>query len=939
MKKLFTIALLFSISLVYGLDKPMKIEMSNFTMTLDESARPVSLKDVAGKELLISKKSLGFYLLEKNRSQRFFDVVKKVGENKYQFSMSSSTEMIEVEVGGKAEYCTFRFTKLENFPLKGERLFFGLYSKNQNIQSLALDYMTYSDRRKRNQIEVERRSLWDISDENPLGGFAIYLSRNEQQEDNALFDIWVNEGLPHPKVKGKWTKAKAKAWLDEWIETSYDVSNINILPKTPEELDEFLPYAKMMDAKGIYEHPVVWNAHTFDGVNEKIYPKGLEDLVAYKDHLKEEGLRLNSHRMSGTVRHNDELFVQGKEGVHPDIEFWGKVTLKKNIGLSSNKIIVVPTEGTEFPTIYRGGGRSVYGPPVYMRAFTFENFKIGDEWIKAKKMKDLGDGTWELSQIRRGVYGSKATKHTTEETMTGYLCGNGAVFQPGPNTALFEELADRWATLSNKLELVNANFDGAEWNFSHGVWGFEKFASLTYQKLDHPTWSMTSHGIPPEAWLEYRFNKTKKAFGGKYLIQDAIRYFAGNESRITPSIEEIEYQLLDLTLKNSRIFSIADGTRGIALEELEKNGNIEPTLHKFKEYKKVSFALSPQQRKYINVHRKIENAKLPLSGHKPMGTASWRLDGNQLRKWYSVGTETYTNEWFIGQEHGCVTPRFYVQNGQDQSLIVPKEIKSDFEAFSLIGRVLPKFDPESEENIALLPLMKLDNKITVARTNTKKVEHYDLKALKEYSIPKTDLVHHRGIGLYVTGDNSGATLVVRVSDGHLARDYAIPVNFSGRKWIEIPTGEQGWRVRNWHWCPKTKKVIHYHNIKKISVGLGYVPADTKASVTIEELQALKEINEGLVNPQFTVGGQSFKIKNTIATGNHFELKTDGNFVIYDEYWNKLSEQKVKMKKQPTTLSQLKIESKDSKAIWLEVGLQGISESMEIPEEASKTVLK
>ncbi|MBD0400597.1 hypothetical protein [Flammeovirga sp. EKP202] len=929
MKKRILLGLITFLFCQYLFGQQTIVKGDALTLTFDAEAYPVSVKDADGNELLKSGKSMGFYLLEMDKTKRHFDKVEEVALNEYRFSMSGSEEQIIVRFAPKKHYTTLTFTALENFPLKGERLFFNLNTENQGVQTLALDYMMYTDRRKRNKVEAERRSLWETSDSNPLGAFALYPFTDGEQEDEVLLDIWVNEGLPHPAVKGEWTKAKAEQWLEDWIETCYDVSFINIAPQDFNQHYDFIEYAEMMEAKGLYLHQNIWKDKTVDGVNTGMYMNGLAEFYEFKSELQEDGMWLASHRMSGALDNTDSDYCSGVKEVNEGVEHWGKMKLKEGVSSSDKSIVVIPNEGVVLPSHFKGKGRPTLPPPVMQSYFKYTTFRVGNEWLEAKEIKDLGDGTWELTDLKRAKFETDANGYPAGTEVTGYIRGYGHVFEPDVNSKLLDEVAQRWSEINNTMEFSNASFDGAAWHMAKGVWGFEKFAALTYQYLDHPTWSVTSHGTPPEAWLEYRFNRVKNAFGGEYMIKDAVRYFLGNPSRITPSIEELEYQFLDQLINNSRTFSLARGTKGISIEDLEKNGHIEEVLTTLANYKNASLGMSPEQREKMDVRRKINKAKLPLSGNKPVGTALWSLEGDQFRKWYSTGTKHYTHEWFIGQEHGCVTPRFYTQLNTEESLFVPKEIKTGFDQVRIIGRVLPKFNPSSKHNIELFPLMKIEDKINLIRENNTAQESYALLALKEYKIEKTDLVKHRGIGLHVTGDGSGATVIVRIGDGHLARDYAIPIDFEGKKWIEIPTGEQGWRLNNWSWCPKTKKMMKYEKVSSISVGLGYVPANTKANIIIEDLKALSEIEETVKSPKITVGDQIIKIKEDIPTGSNFTLNANGTFTIFDEYWHAIQTLNLG-KLKPSSLDKFSMTSKSSDEIWLEIGVQASTETLPNP---------
>merc|ERR1712157_513107 len=216
--------------------------------------------------------------------------------------------------------------------------------------------------------------------------------------------------------------------------------------------------------------------------------------------------------------------------------------------------------------------------------------------------------------------------------------------------------------------------------------------------------------------------------------------------------------------------------------------------------------------------------------------------------------------------------------------------------------------------------------LEISENNLSLEDSFSETRLQPYSIDQIDLSSHGGIGLYVEGDNSGATLVIRLSTIQHARDYAIPINFSGRKWIEVPNCEQGWRLRNWSWSAKTKKFCDFRKISEISIGLGYIPANTKANVSIEHLQALEEILEPIENATITVGDHSVALDSVINPYNHFTVHSEGNFTVYDENWNMLSVEFVG-EFLPSDISDFLMESKtSSRKIWLEATVQVSNET-------------
>ena len=904
---------------------PVLVTTPGISLEFDGYAVPVSVTNSLGDELLSGATSAGFYLLEANGSTRFFDKVSSLGGNAYRFSMYDYPESFDVVFDGKNDYITIRFTALNDFPLLGERLYFELDAlSDDGLRALGLDYMVEVTASV--DVKVQRRSLWETD---TLGGFALYERIDDAAEDETLLDLWVDEGMAHPDVAGVWDRATAEAWLDDWIDEAYDTTFLNINPTDLAQHDDFLPYAQLLGAKAIYLNNRVWNGQRQNGIqddeiNPAMYPNGLTDMLAFRDTLAANDIDLMYHYMSGYLHATDPEFLAGSTTVDPGVASWGRVTLDGAISNSSTSMTVIPDAGVVMPVV-SSSSRPLQAPPVIPSGFNFKTFRIGDEWMKASSITDMGDGTWQLDGVTRAQWNTTAQSYSEGTNLLGYVTKNN--FSSDPDSVLTETLASRWADLSNTVGLTHSAFDGAYWRMGQGFWSFEKYATLVYQNLDHPTSSNTSHGRAPQAWLEYNFNRVKAAMNGDFQTREQISFVSGNESRTASSLEEMEYNAYSFLQVNNRGFSVGvNGTLGVSLSSFEEHGQTGEILGKLNEWKKASLGMSLDQRELMNTYS-ADGLDL---GAKHWAESFWRLEGSFFRRWYGLGTELYNHEWYLGQEHGTVTPRFYLKNGEVESLLGSDDLTFGFDQVRVVGRVLPKFDANSVNNIDLMAPMGVGSSLTVARTNNSSSAFMNESALVNYNTGVLDLSGHTGLGMYVTGDGSGATLVVRLKQ-NLARDYTIPINFTGRKWVEIPTGEQGWRLRNWGWSSSTKKTISYNSIKTISIGIGYLPSNTSCSVVIDGLQALDEISEPMVNPTITVGNQSVSVSGTIETGNHFILDQDGGFTIYDEHWNIISSV-FAGSLQPADLATFSMQSTASSSdVWLEVGVQASTEIIANPD--------
>ena len=902
---------------------------SALSIDFDSSAHPVSIKSRSGAELLDGTSSDGFYLLEADATKRRFDTVTDLGDGEYKFGISGSSEQLSVRFVGVNDYLTARFTSLSGFALNGERLYFDLDTVGDGLRVHELDYMM-SAASSTTSVSIERVSLWETT---IPGAFALYEYVDNDQEDETLLDLWTMEGLPHPKVDGVWDRAAAEAWLDDWIVESTDSSYLNMEPNDFAEHSAFIPYAKKMDATAMYLWNIIWrgeyqmNYRQNDEINPAMYPNGLSDMLAFKSEAAAQGLGLMFHYLSGNIGEHDPEFCY--PNVHPDLQSWGTLTLNAPIDASASSFTVVPDAGVEMPVI--GTDIPIYAPPVVSSVFTFKTFRIGNEWIQATTVTDLGNGTWQLDGVSRGKWSTSAAGYAADQSLCGYLQAYGD-FVPDPNSALLETIATRWANLNNTLDLRHGSFDGIEQHKAYGPWGMEKFGAHVYENLDHPTSSDSSTGVAPKAWIEYKFNRVKDALGGNFKPFGGCAMFLGDESRATVSLEECEYALNRSTSKNARAFAVTsyDGVSGVTLETLEGHGLTPEVLTKVKSWKHASHAMDSTQRTAMEEWVGLPSARRTLNGNYSYSRALWRLSDSLIERWFALGTDIYTGYWHFGQEHGTITPRFYLHNGDVQTLDVPSELNSGADRVRIVGRVLPRYDSAAAGNIDLMTYLG-GSPLTVSGTNSTGSAVWTDTEFTSYAVsPSLDLAANRGIGLWVTGDGSGANLVIRLTQSE-ARDYVVPLNFTDRRWIEIPFGEAAWRVRDWGWTKSTRKLMDYSRIKSIQIGIGHIPASTSSSVLVEDLTALSETHEALVNPTLTLGGQTVSVNGSIDCENHFILDEDGLFTVYDAHWNALSEQQLAVLL-PSSLTTFKMESASSSSgIWLEVGVQASNETTTNPD--------
>ena len=143
----------------------------------------------------------------------------------------------------------------------------------------------------------------------------------------------------------------------------------------------------------------------------------------------------------------------------------------------------------------------------------------------------------------------------------------------------------------------------------------------------------------------------------------------------------------------------------------------------------------------------------------------------------------------------------------------------------------------------------------------------------------------RGIGMTVTGDGSGAVLVVSVA-GAGQRDYPIRLDFKGKRDIVIPSGEVAFGSPDWGWTGK-KYSLQYGSVRQIKLGAAYVPANASVDVRVENLRILHEQPASLIDPVIRLGDTSMKIQGRVPSGTYLWYRGGDQVTLHDLNWKQV----------------------------------------------------
>lgn len=189
----------------------------------------------------------------------------------------------------------------------------------------------------------------------------------------------------------------------------------------------------------------------------------------------------------------------------------------------------------------------------------------------------------------------------------------------------------------------------------------------------------------------------------------------------------------------------------------------------------------------------------------------------------------------------------------------------------------------------------------------------------------------RGIAMTVKGDGSGALLHIKLY-GRGARDYLVPIDFTGEREIVVPCGEVAWSMTDYGWRGESMH-MDYSCVDMASVQFARVPGRCDAKVTIKDLRIMQDYVAEVENPVIKCSGGSLKILGSVASGQYLWYCGGDSVTLYDNNWNKIKDLPVESKKFtiPKGQSEISITAKSKADIFVQYLLVGKDKPMLINE--------
>ncbi len=913
-----------------------------FTLKFDEQGGAVGAVRTADGAVLLrpGARQEGLALVDPDGTATPLPVVRRLADGRVEFAATSGQPAVVFAVRAGERHLAFRLSELRGIePSQRETLRFTLIG-GPDLRLLPLDYMTETTGGA-GLLRVTWPALWNRHPSNPPGGFALYERTGDEDEDETLLRLWVEEGLPHPRVDGPWDLARARTWVRAWQSRFADRSQLILAAKTPTELRAGLALARRANLRQVYLFTDVWrpdsfwpDKHSHIDVNPAVFPRGEADLRAFAEEARAAGMYLALHSISAGIGKSDPRRVGAKPD--PRLASWGEGKLVGAVDAKATTLRLRLAPGQVLPSEDPRRGKF---PSVGERGATIETnwLKVGEEIVRFDAALRMADGSYELVRCRRGVGTTPAVAHPGATAVVGLYAPYGANFVPGNDTTLLAEMAAEYAGLVERCLVEHVEFDGAEIHAYEGFWGYRKYATLVYQGLTRPTTAHDSRGGRPDCWFEYRLNSTKRLMAG------ACAYSHGNwtvpvaldrASRPASNLLEAHFVLSQGHLGGALGLAKPEPMFGVGVAQLARHGQTEDFLTALRTWTEVNRRLTPEQ------HRTIAASFRPPAGprtlnfsHHVRAEAVWvaheHADRFELTPTTVLRRAKGDILWHVGQEHGPVAPKQFAPAGQAVELVNPlAERPVDF-----VVRVLPAFDPAAPTVRPPPPVRTKPGVVAVGPAAfvtgnaagpvapaVGRPTNYDLFPAKPFHSGEAssrqlsfedgelfvtdaaladgpgrqvddvagwsvdlDLTRHRGLACTVEGDGSGALLLFQVGQ----RDYVIPLDFTGEREIVIPHGEVAWARADWGWRMDTKH-NDYGNVRRVKVSLPQWVRPGRHQATITRLRALAEIPRPLVDPVVRVGERVLRLRGTVPRGHYLKYE-NGRAQVFDPDWRPAGE--------------------------------------------------
>lgn len=755
-------------------------------------------------------------------------------------------------------------------------------------------------------------------------------------------------GLPQqkilPVIREVITEAKDIPFSDEggaWAlmkKEGYGSYLMNFGTLTEETVDEWIETCHRLGFNQIDSHGGGKDFFTFGtlDLNKDKYPDGWDSFKRINEKLHKAGI---SH-----IFHTYAFFIpKSSRYVTPvpskDLGYVRTFTLAEPLDATADEITVKEST-TNISTV---------------TGFHTENsvtLKIGDELIEFSGVTQ--SPPYKFTGLKRGANGTKVSSHSIDETAF-HLSERFWLFAPGPETKLFDKVAQRHAEIVNHCGFDGIYLDaidgsavlGGEENFWYYGTKFifeiakhlERPVGMEMSSMSHHWWHYRSRW---QAWdrpvrgykrfIDIHLASIKAS--GFFLPEEIVSYewehgrwpghtplidkyagvekgqillplhlgWWGNQTWAPPQIEptfpdDIEYLGCKM-IGNDAGFSQLGGVDKKTLDEI-------PLFNKAAEILKQYEAL--RQKGYFGeeVKKLLRQPGKEYTLFQEKG-GEWNFKPVAYKKHKVAGLEHPSAQWTVENQFESqpvklrIEPLMSVKPYEDPSNIILTDFSTpgDFVAESVADGVSGQINTSEEKAITGEP----GGTFSAKNTGDSPRDGSYINMEKEFP-SLLDLSKNQALGVWVKGDGKGEILNLSVrSPLHISYgahgDHFIKIDFTGWKYFELVETESS-AISDYIWPDDShfyvydsyRHTVKFDKLNKFQLWYNNIPEGQNVSCRLGPVKALPMVSGYIENPSVTIKGEKIVFPVRMESGMYLEFRSENDCKLYGSKGELLAEVK------------------------------------------------
>jgi hypothetical protein len=686
--------------------------------------------------------------------------------------------------------------------------------------------------------------------------------------------------LPHSRLGGPWA-------LDAPVNRGSYLFNFDGI--TSANVDAWIDLARRLGMTQIDFHGGQSFRFGDCRPNPSLYPNGRADLKAVIDRLHAAGIAAGLHTYAFFLA-RDTPWVAPV----PD----ARLATARTLTLATD----LDAAATTLPVVESTAGVSATTGFFVRNSATL---RVGEELIVFGGVSDKAP--FAFTQCQRGAHGTKASAHP-HGAKVGHLKECFGLFVPDPDTTLLAEVAALTADTYNACGFDMIYLDALDGSdvldpHRHGefAWHYgSRFAFEIAQRLrkpavfemstfSHHLWCIRSRYV---AWDHP--NRSYKRFVDLHCVanEESRRMFLPGElgwwalkdwtgAQTEPTFaDDIEYLLAK---------GLATDT-GFALMGIDpKSAAAKPALPRMAELIRrwETLRLSGRVPAALEDRLREPGAEFTLEGD--VGS-NWTLRPVEYAPHRVEASDERTRSWQVVNRHGPQPLALRIEallaagphDAPGNPVLADFHDPADFPLRAAQEGVAARWEP-SRDRVKAGPVsgrFTLTSRLADRKGAWAKFE-------KTFN-PPLDLSRHKGLGLWVYGDGSGALLNLQLrSPTHLVSGIAeryVALDFEGWRHVELVEHEgERWSHYRWPYGDAYsiyREVLQDQQVASLGVWFNDLPPNRTVVCHLESVRAVPLVAATLVNPVVSVGESTLRFPRTLNSGQYLEFAPPGPARLY-----------------------------------------------------------